>query len=100
MHQKCSNYALTNLLFSLCKFVGIIDPFFIHPSPHPKAPTRPFTPKVLQVKERTPIFYSFIIFTLGLALESIKEFGGVSNIMWEKVWESQNGVKEIMKCIM
>jgi hypothetical protein len=25
MHQKCSNYALTNLLFRLCKSMWIID---------------------------------------------------------------------------
>jgi len=37
------------------------------PSPHPKAPTHPSCPQVLQVKERTPTPYSFIIFTFGLA---------------------------------
>jgi hypothetical protein len=25
VHQKCSNYALTNLLFGLCWFVRVID---------------------------------------------------------------------------
>ncbi len=42
VHQKCSNYALTNLLFGLCKFVWIIDPLFTRPNPHPKIPTWPF----------------------------------------------------------
>ncbi len=39
MHQKCSNYALANLLFGLCKSMWIIDPFVIRHSPHPRAPT-------------------------------------------------------------
>jgi hypothetical protein len=42
---KCSNYALTNLLFGLCKFVWIIDSLIICPSPHPEALARPSTPK-------------------------------------------------------
>ncbi len=35
VHQKCSNYALTNL-FRLCMFVWIINPLVTHPSPIPK----------------------------------------------------------------
>jgi len=45
MHQKCSNYALTNLLFSLCRSKWIIDSFIIHPNPHPRGPTYPSYPK-------------------------------------------------------
>jgi hypothetical protein len=33
---------------------------------------------VLWTKELTPTFSSFIVFTLGLAFELIKQFGGVS----------------------
>jgi hypothetical protein len=36
VHQKCSNYALTNLLFGLYKFVWIVDLFVTHCSPIPK----------------------------------------------------------------
>ncbi len=32
VHQKCFNYALTNLLFGLWRFVGIIDLLVSHPS--------------------------------------------------------------------
>jgi hypothetical protein len=78
VHQRCSNYALTNLLFGLCKFVRIIDPLIIHPNPHPGAPTRPSTLEMLQAKERTPIHYPSIGFTFGFAFEYIKEFGGAS----------------------
>jgi hypothetical protein len=50
MHQKCSNYALINLLFGLFGLFGLIDPLVILPSPHPKAPTRLSTSEVLQAK--------------------------------------------------
>ncbi len=73
--QKCSKYALINLLFGLCRSKWIIDSLVTRPSPHFGAPTHPFTLKVLRVKERTPTPYPFVIFTFGLALESIKEFG-------------------------
>jgi hypothetical protein len=78
VHQKCSNYALINLLFGLCMFVWIIDPLFIRPNSHPRAPTRPSTPEALQTRERTPTSYPSTIFTFGLTFESIKELGGVS----------------------
>jgi hypothetical protein len=45
VYQKCSNYALTNLLFGLCRSIWIIDPLVTCPSPHPKAPTRPSYPQ-------------------------------------------------------
>jgi hypothetical protein len=36
------------------------------PSPHPGAPTRPFTPKVLQARERAPTLCSFAVFHVRL----------------------------------
>jgi hypothetical protein len=80
MHQKCSNYALINLLFGLCKSMWIIDPLVTRPSPHPKAPTRPSTPKMLRARECTPTPPS-VVFTFGLLVESIKEFGDASLFM-------------------
>ncbi len=77
VHQKCSNYALTNL-FGLCMSVWIINPLVICLNPHPKAPTRPFTPEMLQARERNPTPSPSTIFTFGLTVESIKEFGGAS----------------------
>ncbi len=44
VHQKCYNYALTNLLFGLCRSMWIVDPLVICSSPHPEAPTCPFPP--------------------------------------------------------
>jgi hypothetical protein len=78
MHQKCFNYALTNLLFSLYKSVWIIDLLVTHLHPHPGALARPFTPKMLRAKERTPTLYPFVVFTFGLVVEFIKEIEGAS----------------------
>jgi len=78
MHQKCSNYALTNLLFGLYKSMWIIDLLVIHPNPHPKALARPSTFKVLQAKEQTPTLYPFVVFTFGFVIEFIKKLGGAS----------------------
>jgi hypothetical protein len=75
MHQKCSNYALTNLLFNLCKSMWIIDPLVTHPSLHPRALARPSTPKVLQTRDRTPTLYPSIIFTLDSQLSLSKNLG-------------------------
>jgi hypothetical protein len=33
---------------------------------------------VLQIRERAPNLSSFVVFTFGLVVESIKEFGGAS----------------------
>jgi hypothetical protein len=38
MHQKCSNYALTNLLFDLCISIWIIYLLGICHNPHPRTP--------------------------------------------------------------
>jgi hypothetical protein len=78
VHQKCSNYALTNLLFSLYRSLWVVDLLVIFPSPHPEALARPFTPKVLRAKEHAPISYPSTIFTFKLTVESNKEFGGVN----------------------
>jgi hypothetical protein len=77
MHQKCFDYALTNLLFGLFRSMWIIDSFITHSSPHPKAIARPSTPEMLWTKERIPTFFFFVIFTFKFAFESYKEFVGV-----------------------
>jgi hypothetical protein len=45
VHQKCFNYVLTNLLFSLCKSIWIIDPLVTHLSLNPKLLACPFYPQ-------------------------------------------------------
>jgi hypothetical protein len=50
----------------------------IHPNPHHGTLACPSTLEVLRIKERTPIPYPFVVFTFRLAIESIKEAGGVS----------------------
>jgi hypothetical protein len=78
VHQKCFNYALTNLLFGLCRHVWVIDLLVILPSPYLGAPIHPSTPKVLQAREHTPTPSPSVVFTFGLAFESIQEPGGAS----------------------
>jgi len=46
----------------------------ILPIPHPEAPTRPSTLKVLQAKGCAPIPYPSVVFTFRLTVESTKEF--------------------------
>jgi len=58
---KCSNYALTNLLFCLCKSMWVIE-LFINLNPKPfKAPTRPSTSEMLRTREHTPTPFPSII---------------------------------------
>jgi hypothetical protein len=89
MRQKCSKYTLTNLLFSLCRSVWVIELLVNLLSPHLGVPTHPSTPKVLQAKERPPIPSPSIVFTLGLVVESTKESRGVSNSLWTPQCPSQ-----------
>jgi hypothetical protein len=49
------------------------------PSPYFRVPTCPFTLEVLQAREHAPIPYPLGVFTFGLGVESIKEFGSVLN---------------------
>jgi hypothetical protein len=63
--QKCSNYALTNLLFSSCKSMWIIDLRVTHHSPHFGTPTRTSTPKCCKLRNisqllNLPLFSFFI----------------------------------------
>ncbi len=82
VHQECYNYALTNLLFGLCKSMWIIDLLVICSSYHPGASTCPSSSKVLQAKVHTPTPYPFAVFTFGLIVESIKEFGGALGVVY------------------
>jgi hypothetical protein len=72
MHQRCCNYALTNLLFGLCKFVWIIDLLVTLPSPYPRAPPCPSTLEVLRTRECTPTLHSSVMFTLDSHLSPLK----------------------------
>ncbi len=76
MHWKCSNYALTNLLFDLCRSIWIIDLLVICFNPHPEFRHALFTFEVLWTKECTSSSFSFV-FIFRFAFESCKQFGGV-----------------------
>jgi hypothetical protein len=78
VHQMCSNYALTNLLYGLCRSIWIIDPVVIHPSSHPGILTHPFYFEMLWIREHTPTRFSSVVSTFKLAFEFFKECGGAS----------------------
>ncbi len=61
--RPCTNYALTNILFSLCKSVRIIELLVTLPNPHLGALARPSTPKMLEARECAPTFELSIVFT-------------------------------------
>ncbi len=82
VHQKCSSYALINLLFGLYRSVWVIEMLINFSSPHSGALAHPSTFEVLRAKERVPTPSPSIIFTFGLAVESIKELRGVSILGW------------------
>ncbi len=64
LHQNCFSYALTNLLFGLCKSVWVGE-LLVNP------------PSLILELQHTPTPF-FVVFTFGLIVESIKEFGGAS----------------------
>jgi hypothetical protein len=78
VHQKCSNYALTNLLFGLCKFVWIIDLLVNIPNPHLRALAHPSTFKVLWARERAPTPCPSNVFTLWTHSWFHRRVGGAS----------------------
>jgi hypothetical protein len=91
VHQKCSNYALNNLLFGLCRFVWVIDLLVILPTFYLKVPTHPFTLKILPAKERTPTFHSFAMFTLDSHLSLLRSLGVcqlISNVVKKNFFTS------------
>jgi hypothetical protein len=64
----------------------------ILPSPHLKAPARPFNPEMLQARERASIPYSFVVFTLDSQLSLSKEFRSVSFDIHAQVANGGHGV--------
>jgi len=82
VHQKCSNYALTNLLFGLCMSMWVIEFLVTLLSPHYGVPACPSTPKVMWATEHAPTPYPFVVFTFRLKVESTKEFGGASLLLY------------------
>ncbi len=75
MHQKCSNYALTNLLFGLCRSMWVIEVFVTLHSLHFGTLARPSTPKMGWVKEHGPTPYPFVVFTFDSQLSLLTNLG-------------------------
>jgi hypothetical protein len=74
---KCSNYALTNLLFGLCKSKWVIELLINLSSPFQSSNT-PFYPQSVASQGVCPNSFSSYCFTFGLEVYSVKELGGAS----------------------
>ncbi len=59
VHQKCSTYALTNLLFGLCMLIWVIDLLVNLSNPHLGTPTRPSYPWNVVNQGTHPNSFSF-----------------------------------------
>jgi len=79
--SKCFDYALTNLLFGLCRSVWVSELLINLPSPIIELQHTLLPPKCCELKS-TPNSFPSIVFTFGLAIESIKELGGASLMIW------------------
>jgi hypothetical protein len=86
MHQKCFNYALTKLLFGLCKSVWVIELLVILSNPHLGVPTCPSTLKVLWARECASTSYPFVVFTLNSHLTLSRSLG------MRQTWSSPTNV--------
>ncbi len=73
VHQKRSNYALTNL-FGWCKSVWIIDLLVILPSPYPETPACPLPPKCYKARN-VPQLHILLMFTLDSHLNLLRSLG-------------------------
>ncbi len=74
MHQKCSNYALTNLLFGLCRSEWVISclSLFLAPS---HCSNTPFYPRSATSQGVCLTYYSFIVFSSDSQLSLSRSLG-------------------------
>ncbi len=75
MHEKCSNYALINLLFGLCKSVWIIDSLIIRPNPISKLQHTLLPPKCCEPRSTLQFFLLPLFSPLDLKLSSSRSLG-------------------------
>jgi hypothetical protein len=95
-HQKCYSYALTNLLFGLCMFAWVIDLLITLPNPILELQHAPLALKCYELRSALTLSPS-IVFTFGLAVESIKELGGAWIGGHEKKGKSKGEVYQEQK---
>ncbi len=96
VHQKCFNYALTNLLFGLCKFMWIIKLFVIFPSPIPKLQHTLLPPKFCEPRSVSQLFILSMFSHLNLQSSLPRSLGvhqyTFAIIMWDvgSMWGESN----------
>jgi len=75
VHQRCPNYALTNLSFGLCKSMRVIELLVNISSPHHRISTCPSTPKVLRAENAPQLFFLSLFSSLDLQLGPSRSLG-------------------------
>ncbi len=83
MHQKGSSYALTHLLFGLCRFMWVIELLDNLPGSHLGAPACLFIVEMLQAKNHAPTFSPSIIFTFRFVVSPSRSLG---DALGEAIW--------------
>jgi hypothetical protein len=94
MHQEFYNYALTNLLFGLCKPIWIVDSLVIFHSPYPRVLTCLFyPPKCCKLENASQLFFLLLFPPLNSHLSFTRSLGvcqGLCLSFWYwniiKVW--------------
>ncbi len=84
MHQKCSNYILTNLLFGLCISIWIINSLVIRLSLHYGTPRWPFYPQNAASKGTYPNSFSFWCFHFGTRISIFEGVWSALHTCWNK----------------
>jgi hypothetical protein len=77
---KCSNYALTNLLFGLCKTVWVIELLVNLPNPISKLQHAPLPPKCYKLGSTSQLLLLPLFSPLDSQLSPSRNWGCVSNV--------------------
>jgi hypothetical protein len=75
VHQKCSSYALTNLLFSLCRFAGVIDLLVTLPTPISELQRAPLPLKCYELGSTPQVLFLPLSSSLDSYLSLSKNLG-------------------------
>jgi hypothetical protein len=90
VHQKCSNYALTNLLFDLCRSMWIIDLLVTLPSPYLKLQHAPLPSKCCELRSVPQLLLLSLFSLLDSQLNPSISLGARHFILYELIISLQH----------
>ncbi len=98
VHQKCSNYALSNLLFGLCQSIWIIGSLIICFNPYPRIPAHPSYPQNVMNYEMYLIIF-LLLFSFSDSHLSLLRHLGVRQYDYTplQIWLKINYENEVNK---